>query len=233
MKIRHPWLIRTVAFTAALVVWSWMRTLRLRYRALGPDVDPLRPGLEGRYIYAFWHENFLMPLSRYTRGNIRIIVSQHADGELITAVGRHFGMKTVRGSTTRGGIEAMRQLLRHSRDGHLALTPDGPRGPRRRVQTGVVYLAARTGLPIVPAGMGYRRPWRLRSWDRFAIPRPGTVMTLVVGHPITVPENCDRSQMEYYRRLVEERLLQVSAIAEAWAETGQCPIPQEPPALAG
>jgi lysophospholipid acyltransferase (LPLAT)-like uncharacterized protein len=233
MKIRHPWLIKATAFTAALVVRSWMGTLRFQYRPVGPDVDPLRPGLEGRYIYVFWHENLLLPMYRYSRANIWAIISQHADGELVTAVSRYFGLHTVRGSSTRGGIEATRQLLRHGRDCHLALTPDGPRGPRRRVQTGVVYLAARTGLPIVPAGIGYERPWRLHSWDRFAIPRPWSFMTLVLGTPIPVPESCDRAEREYYRRLVEERLLQVSETAETWADTGHYPAAQEPPALAG
>lgn len=234
MKIRHPWLIQTVAFTAAVVVRSWMGTIRFQRRSLGPDLDPFQPGgLEGRYIYAFWHENLLLPMYYYSRANVWAVISRHADGELVTAVSRHFGLHTVRGSSSRGGVEATRQLLRHGQSCHLTLTPDGPRGPRRRVQSGVVYLAARTGLPIVPTGIGYRRPWRLRSWDRFAIPRPWSMMTLVFGHPIPVPPHCERSQREQYRRLVEERLLQVSTVAETWAETGTWPIAQEPPALAG
>ena len=64
-------------------------------------------------------------------------------------------------------------MLRLSRQAHLVITPDGPRGPRRQVQAGMVYLAARTGVPIVPVGIGYDRPWRTKSWDRFAVPRPG------------------------------------------------------------
>src|SRR5436190_464721 len=86
----------------------------------------------------------------------------------------------------RGWIGTVRQMLRVGRKSHLAITPDGPRGPRRQVQPGLLYLAARTGLPIVPVGIGYDRPWRMRSWDRFAVPRPWTRATCVTTEPIHV-----------------------------------------------
>src|SRR5579883_2233907 len=112
MKIRHPWVIQTVAFTAALVVRSWMGTIRFQHRSLGPDMDPFQPELKDRFVYAFWHENLLLPMYYYSRANVWAIISRHADGELVTAVSRHFGLHTVRGSSSRGGIEATRQMLR-------------------------------------------------------------------------------------------------------------------------
>src|SRR5262245_31959256 len=172
MKIRHPALIRALAFLLACVVRLWMRTLRYRYRFLQSDVDPRQRGLTERYIYAFWHENMLLVATRYARPDIYVLISQHADGQLIADVCRHLGFRTVRGSTTRGGADAVRQMLRLGREAHLAVTPDGPRGPRRKVQQGLVYLAARTGMPIVPIGIGYSKAWRMQSWDRFALPKP-------------------------------------------------------------
>ncbi len=112
MKIRHPWLIQATGFAAAWVFRLWMGTFRYRHRSLGPDVNPNRPELRERYIYAFWHENMLLPTHCYARRNIHVLISQHADGELIAAVCRHLGIRVVRGSSTRGGVEAVRQLLR-------------------------------------------------------------------------------------------------------------------------
>jgi lysophospholipid acyltransferase (LPLAT)-like uncharacterized protein len=113
----------------------------------------------------------LLPAYHYARPDIKVLISTHADGQLIAEACQRLGFALARGSSTRGGVEAVRDMLR-ANDTHLAVTPDGPRGPRRRVQAGVVYLAARTGLPIVPVGFAARRPWRAKSWDRFAVPRP-------------------------------------------------------------
>jgi len=219
MKIRRPWMIKAVGFTAAWSVRLWLGTLSFRYRPLGPNLDPRRPDIRDRYIYAFWHENMLLPAYHYGRGDIHVLISQHADGQLIAEVCRHLRFRTVRGSSTRGGIEAVKRMLRLADHGHLAITPDGPRGPRREVQLGLVYLAARTGLPIVPTGFAYDRPWRARSWDRFAMPRPWSRATCVTGEPIAVPAEAGREDLEHYRALVEQAMQRVSAAAEDWAES--------------
>ena len=101
-----------------------------------------------------------------------MLLSRHRDAEILSHVAYHFGFDFVRGSTNRGGAAALRELLAKSRQMHLTITPDGPRGPRRRMAPGPIYLASKLGLPLVLMGYGYDRPWRLRSWDRFAIPRP-------------------------------------------------------------
>ena len=221
MRLRHPLLVKTLGLAGAWAFSSLMRTLRYRYRPLGPDVDPARKNLEGRYIYAIWHENILLPVYQYSRANVWVIVSQHKDGTLLSEMGRHIRLKLVRGSTTRGGVEGLRKLLRIAQNASVAITPDGPRGPRRRVQPGLVYLAARTGLPIVPTAFGYERPWRLRSWDCFAIPKPFSFGTCVTDTPLSVPADANRRVIEQYRILVEERLHHVSDVAEHWAETGR------------
>ena len=221
MKIRNPALIRALGFVTAWVIRLWMGTLRVRCRCLGPDVDPHRRELRGRYVYAFWHENMMLPAYCYARPDIWVLISQHADGQLIAEVCRHLGFRTVRGSTTRGGVEAVRQMLRLGRKGHLASTPDGPRGPRRHVQPGLVYLAARTGMPIVPVGIGFRRHWRLRSWDRFAVPRPWGLGACVLGEPIDVPADAGRATLAEYSERVEAALRRVTAAAEEWAESGR------------
>ena len=216
MKIRHPGLIRVLGFVVACVVRVWMATLRYRYHPVGPSVEPTQEGGE-RYIYAFWHENMLLPAYRYARADIWVLISQHADGQLIAEACRHLKFRLVRGSTTRGGAEAVRQMLRVSAQAHLAITPDGPRGPRRQVQPGLVYLAAKTGLPIVPIGIAFHRAWRLRSWDRFALPHPWSGAECVTAEPIRVPEGADKEQLEAYRRRVEEAMSRATAAAESRA----------------
>ena len=225
MKLRHPWLIKACGLVGAWVVRLWIGTLRYRFRSLGPDVRPGRSGAGERYIYAFWHENLLLPAYHYGRPDVYVLISQHADGQLIAEVCRRLHFSLVRGSTTRGGIEAVRRMLRLSREAHLAVTPDGPRGPRRRVQPGLVYLAAHTGLPIVPAGIGFRRPWRLRSWDRFALPRPWSWATCITAEPICVPADVGKEQLEVYRRQVEEKLGWATDLAQRWADSrGRWPV---------
>lgn len=217
MKLRHPVLIKTVGLTASWAIRLWMGTVRYRYRPLGPNMDPHQRDLPGRYIYAFWHENMLLPAYHYGRPDIRVLISQHADGQLIAEVCRHLRFRLVRGSTTRGGVEAARHMLRLSRGSHLAITPDGPRGPRRRVQMGLIYLAARTELPIVPIGIGFQRPWRLGSWDRFAVPRPWSLGLCVTADPIHIPPAADKNELEDYRQRVEQALQHVTELAERGA----------------
>lgn len=221
MKIRRPWMIKTLGLVVAWVVRLWIGTLRYTYRPLGPNVDPCRPGLEGRYIYAFWHENLLLPACFYGRPDVRVLISQHADGELIAQACRHLRFGLIRGSATRGGVEALRQMLRLGRKVHLAITPDGPRGPRRKVQAGMIYLAARTGMPIVPAGIAFAGAWRMRSWDRFALPYPWGKAVCVTGEPIYVPEDVGRDGLEAYRLRVEQAMNDLTAMAERYVNEGR------------
>jgi lysophospholipid acyltransferase (LPLAT)-like uncharacterized protein len=218
MKLRHPWLIRAAGFLGAGVVRLLMSTVRYQFH-FGVPVDPNDRHLRGRYIYAFWHEAMLFGAGRKTRARFQVLIGQHADGELIAQISRRVGFRVVRGSSTRGGVEAVRKMLRLGR-GHLVVTPDGPRGPRRRVQAGIVYLASRTGLPIVPAGIGFENAWRARSWDRFAVPKPGSRAALVVNEVIAVPPDIDKEGLEFYRQRVEHALLAATAEAERWAESG-------------
>lgn len=226
MKIRSPWLIRMVSFVASFLVRLLVGSLRYRYQPLGPNVDPNQPHFQGRYIYAFWHENLLLPAYHYGRPDIWVLISQHADGELIAQTCQYLGFQVVRGSTTRdgrsrGGVEAVRQMVRLAQNGHLAITPDGPRGPRRQVQMGLIYLAALTGLPIIPIGFGWGNAWRMKSWDRFAVPVPFSRAVCVTGDPIAVPDTTDRDQLEVYRLQVQEAMDRATATAEESGVRGQ------------
>ena len=222
MKLRNPRLIAVAAFVAALLIKAWMTTVRYRIMNLDDHDHPADADQE-RFLYAFWHETLLGPVK--FRARVRVLISQHADGELIAQAAQRLGFGVVRGSTTRGGGGALAQLWDCSQSSHLVFTPDGPRGPRRRVQFGMIFLASRSGLPIVPIGIGYSRCWRARSWDKFAIPKPFCRSVFVAAKSVHVPEGLDRDELEHYRALVEARMLEATEIAEREAASPRIPRP--------
>ena len=138
---------------------------------------------------------------------------------------RHLGWSVVRGSTSRGGTGALLRLLRDDRR-HINLTPDGPRGPRRKMAAGAIYLASRLALPVVCVGYGYERPWRGRCWDRFAFPRPFSRGRAVFGPPLRVPPDLARDNLDIYRGWFERLLNRLTDEAETWAADGR-PRPGE------
>jgi lysophospholipid acyltransferase (LPLAT)-like uncharacterized protein len=198
---------------------AWMSTLDYRGVFYDRSVDPVF-GADQPRIYIFWHENILAPL--YLRGhcNLAMLLSQHADADILARVAYHLGFDCVRGSTFRGGARAIWELTERSRHQHLTLTPDGPRGPRRQLEQGAIYLASRLQLPLIPMGFGYDRPWRTKSWDRFAVPRPFSRARALIGPPLLFPPNLDRSSMEHCRQRVERLLNALTVEAEAWAAAG-------------
>jgi lysophospholipid acyltransferase (LPLAT)-like uncharacterized protein len=149
-----------------------------------------------------------------------MLLSQHGDAEILARVAYHMGFDCVRGSTYRGGARAIWELFERSRRQHLTITPDGPRGPRRRMSQGPIYLASRLQLPLVPMGFGYDRPWRVNSWDKFAIPRPLSRARAVIGPPLRLPRDLDRGGLEHCRRRAERLLNALTCEAEAWAAAG-------------
>jgi lysophospholipid acyltransferase (LPLAT)-like uncharacterized protein len=204
---------------AAEGIRAWMSTIDYRAAFYDRSVDPAL-GVSRPRIYVFWHENILAPL--YLRGHCQLamLLSQHRDADILASVARHMGFDCVRGSTYRGGARAIWELSDRSGRQHLTMTPDGPRGPRRRLAQGPVYLASRLQLPLVVMGFGYDRPWRARSWDRFAVPRPFSRARAVIGPSLMLPPELTRAALEQTRRRVEHLLNCLSYEAEAWAAAG-------------
>ena len=184
----------------------------LSVRAAG--VEPLRPLWQARrpLIYAVWHGRILMVpwlnarlRRREGARRVRVLASHSRDGQLMADFARRFGLDVVRGSSSRGGAEALRELVRAVRAGEdVAMVPDGPRGPARRLQAGIVALAATTGAPIVPVGVAARPARRLGSWDRFMVPAPFARCAVVFGSALEVKRHDDREDA----RVRIERALQ-------------------------
>ena len=221
MKLEIPFMNQVGGLLGSAAVRWWMSTLDYKVAYYDRAIDPVFRECPGQKIYIFWHEYILFPL--YLRGhcNFAMLLSRHRDAEMLSHAARHLGFDFVRGSTNRGGVTALRELLAKSREMNLTITPDGPRGPRRRLAPGCVYLASRLGLPLVAMGYGYERPWRVRSaWDQFAIPRPHSRARAVPSGEIFVPPNLDRDGLEHFRCRIEQLLTRLTEEAEVWAETG-------------
>ena len=221
MKLTSPLLNQLGGLLGTAAVRWWMGTLDYKVVYEDRTVDPVFPECQGQKIYIFWHEHILFPF--YLRGhcNMAMLLSRHGDAEMLSYAASHMGFEFVRGSTNRGGATAIREMLARSQNMHLTITPDGPRGPRRQLAPGCVFLASKLGLPLVLMGFGYDRPWRVRrAWDQFAIPRPGSRARAVVSGQVFIPPDLDREGLEHFRREVGCRLNSLTDEAESWAASG-------------
>jgi hypothetical protein len=186
-------------------------TLRFRW-----DIHPsFLAAAREQGIYVIWHNRLPLALIIY-RYLVRLrqrppklaaIVSASQDGGVVARILEHFGAQPVRGSTSRRGPQALRELTTWARRGYdLALTPDGPRGPRYVLQSGPILAARFTGLPVVPVSYGTRWRIRLKTWDRFLIPLPFGRVDFKVGEALSVPRGASEAEMETLRQTLEERL---------------------------
>jgi len=216
MKLSNPIAIKCVSLLASWVIRLWMGTLDIRFQVDDPAADPFRTKRRG--LYMFWHEVMLLPAYALANLGFSALVSKHRDGELIAQVVRMLRGGAIRGSSTRGGVAAVLGMMRDRRARHLAITPDGPQGPRRRMQDGAIYLASRGRMPLVPMGFAAAGCWRAPSWDRMVLPRPGRRAVCVIGRPIEVPADANREELDRYRQKAQAAMDEVQDRAERLAE---------------
>ncbi len=140
-------------------------------------------------IYALWHSQLAFMLYAHREMGMSVLVSKSADGEYVSRILRKFGYNTVRGSTSRGALQSLMQLIERAAAGFpVAITPDGPKGPKGKVQQGVIYVAQKTGMKILPAGLYLSNKITFNSWDNFELPLPFGKAVIVYGEQIAVSE---------------------------------------------
>ncbi len=194
----------------AMLLWTILHTL-YRITIVDPrDVVHTSQGVVG----IAWHNRlcfFAAIFPKVARLRTVAVVSASRDGQYICDIISHFGLRSLRGSSSRKGAAAMREAISAIHN-HLnvAFTPDGPRGPKYKIKLGPVALASTTGAPVVPISVNASRYWQIKSWDNFQIPKPFAKLTLVFGEPIYVPENLSVEQQEEWRIKVESALLAIT-----------------------
>ena len=165
-------------------------------------------------LYVLWHGRMLLPVWWHRRTGSVVMVSRHEDGEMVSQLIAHMGYKTVRGSSTRGGGAAARQMVAAIRKGTVAaMVCDGPRGPAMEMKIGTPWIAAMAGAWTIPITWAGDRVWRLKSWDRFQVPKPFSRAVVSIGDPLP-PIEKKVEAIEAFRVVLEQKMKELVLKAE-------------------
>jgi len=216
LNIYHPVVIRLISLLGTWFLRLWLGTLDVWVYFEGDDALPSRR--KSRGLYLLWHECLLLSAQTYANQGFGMLISTHRDGDIIAQIMEFMGGTTFRGSSTRNGARAVRDMMTAHPGLHLAITPDGPKGPRHEVQMGAIFLASRMGIPIVPCAFAACRPKRIRNWDRTILPRPFSACRCVYLTPNEIPRRLSREQMEHYRLEVQQAVGDAQDRAEDLAQ---------------
>ncbi len=164
-------------------------------------------------IYSFWHNRIFYLPYLYRKSNIAVMVSLHKDGELIARVMKKLGLVAIRGSTTRGGIRALVNIIKYIKENNIsiAFTPDGPKGPKYEIQEGVLLAAQKSKAPIVPICWNCKKKKILNSWDNFILPYPFNTFVTVYGNPIWINDN---DSLELKKIELKKEMMRIVDIAD-------------------
>jgi lysophospholipid acyltransferase (LPLAT)-like uncharacterized protein len=201
---------------AAFTIFILLKLLAASWRTrLVTDVE----GLRGPVIFCVWHNRLALCMkayygfgtSRWPAPGLAALVSASKDGALLSRVLKYFKVSPVRGSSSRRGRQALLELTKHIQDGYnAAITPDGPKGPKYKVQEGVLALAQITGATIIPVSAKVNRKWTLKSWDAFQIPKPFAACEIHLNKPIRVPREASDEEREALRVELERRMMEIT-----------------------
>jgi lysophospholipid acyltransferase (LPLAT)-like uncharacterized protein len=219
----HPGFAKAEVALLAWLAWIVLRVLRrtTRFEIVGDDALERRWAAGEPMVFAFWHgRSIMLPFLVHGRHDAYIMNSTHRDGEIITRALERFGIRSTRGSSSRGAVGGTLALLRALKRGSsVALIPDGPRGPAGVAKAGAVELASSGGAPLYPLAFSASRAIRLSGWDRMMFPVPGARVVCVVGEPLDVPAGGSdrRAERERARSLLESRLNELTRRADRLA----------------
>jgi lysophospholipid acyltransferase (LPLAT)-like uncharacterized protein len=173
-------------------------------------------------LLALWHGRMVCGMPGHAHRGFAVLVSHSHDGELIARMLARFGYRTIRGSSSKGGARAVREMLGEvQHDSVIVITPDGPRGPRHTMNPGLAWLARETGFPVVAMGYACDKAWHLKSWDRFTIPKFGARMVLSYGVPVRVAKDAGDEELKRATGQIRENL--IAAETRAFAHLSREP----------
>lgn len=210
MKIRNKLVNWTIARLGTWVLQALFLTVRIDHRKVVEDGTPYRSATGiTRFCFCLWHDAIVTAVFSMKTYKLAGLISRHQDGSYLSHAVRLVGITPVRGSASRGGAQATRQLIDQP-DLHVCITPDGPRGPRRVMKDGIVYLASRTGRPIVPTTLVATNCWRIAGgWSDMMIPKPFSRLLMIAGTPIEIPPEISREKIS---QITEEIQLEMDRL---------------------
>jgi lysophospholipid acyltransferase (LPLAT)-like uncharacterized protein len=226
LKIRNPRLIRWIARAIAIGGRTLLATARIELLSAVAHTLHDDPAKLRTHLYCAWHDSLVALMFQGPALRMAALTSRHADGSIVAEALKAIDVKPVRGSTGHGGAAALKELIEISKNYDIAITTDGPRGPRRTMKDGVVFLASVTGLPIVPVTFSCGNAWRPRGrWTDMIIPKPLARGWLLVGTPIDVPPRIGRSEVRSYRDQLQCVMDEQQAFGDAIACGAVCTPP--------
>ncbi len=214
-KLLRKFIVFVAPYIAIFII-SFLK-LTMRFSIFGDEKVNAVYEKYGNIIMTFWHGRLLMMPVVYKGKGIHVLISMHEDGEIISKAVKFFGIDSVRGSTTRGATKAIRDMVRIMKSGKdIAITPDGPKGPRFAAQNGAVILAKLTGIPICPVSFCASKRIQLSTWDGFNIPMPFSMGVFFWGEPVYVSKKADKQEIEEKRKELESSLRDATNKADAY-----------------
>jgi lysophospholipid acyltransferase (LPLAT)-like uncharacterized protein len=179
-------------------------TLRIRFYCVNEVARPYSQADGQYFVYPIWHDSMAAPIFSGRQPSMVALVGAHSDGSYVSTILRSVGIGSVRGSSSRGGSQALRQLLADTEGKHIVLTPDGPRGPRRQLKPGLTFMASRTGKAVVPTAFACTSAWHPQGkWTDLMIPRPFSTLYGVAGQPIKVPRKASKVELDEFTRRIQ------------------------------
>jgi lysophospholipid acyltransferase (LPLAT)-like uncharacterized protein len=169
------------------------------------DFNIKTPVYKDRAVFTFWHRNMIPLLFRHRFQKLGILISSSKDGEFIAGPAKMFGFFPIRGSSTRGGSKAVRQMLKYSKSHSLAISPDGPKGPSEQIKDGLLFLAYSSKLPIIPVAADVKQEKVFNSWDKFRLPKLFSTVNISYGEPIYIQSKDEIvSKQDYVQQKIDE-----------------------------
>ena len=215
MKIRSRWLNLVLSWTATVCLRLLFLLVRVEHHCVAPEGTPyVNPMGKQRFTFSMWHDHIVLAAFSLKTHSLAGLISQHRDGGYLADSVMMAGIRPVRGSTSRGGLEAVRELLSLP-ELHLAMTPDGPRGPRRQMKEGIIYISSRSGRPAVPCALLADRFWSVGGgWTDMIIPKPFSRIVLIAGTPLVIPEETPREELSAWADLLQLEMSRLEAIGQ-------------------
>lgn len=214
MNLKQSW--RNIRpYLVSGLIYRFVSTLGATYRIRTLGYDRFLD-IPGGKILAGWHGRVVLGPVLFRNLGFWALISHSKDGDMQNRIFHAFGFQTIRGSTGRGGMKALVECIRVLKaGGTIAFTPDGPRGPSGVVQMGIIKMAQKSGVPIIPGAASADRRWLFNSWDRYMVPKPFANCLVVFGNPVYIPENATEEQLEALRQGIEKEMHRLEALAEA------------------